>query len=94
MTLLRSPNATKALLVALVVVIVLTGLPVLAGMGSMATCEDCAPALAACGPACPALPAAGFALAVAVLMTMLRLPGRRRPELGYAWSLDPPPRLA
>ena len=92
MTLLRSPNAKKALFVALVVV--LTGLPVLAGMGSMATCEACSPVTVPCGPACPALPLAGFALAVTMLMTMLMHPGRRRPEPGYAWSLDPPPRLA
>jgi hypothetical protein len=94
MDLLRSPTFKKALLIILVVIVVLTGVPVLAGAGHMAMCDDCSPAVAACGPVCAALPAAVFALAVAMLMLVLRGRNRWRPALGFAWSLDPPPRLA
>ncbi len=41
----------QALVLILVVVVAVTGLPVLMGMSGMATCHDCPPALAG-GPAC------------------------------------------
>jgi hypothetical protein len=83
----------KVLLVAVVVVLVVFGMPVLAGMAGMGTCEDCGPAPVPCQPSCAAIPAALTVLVLAAL-GLAPMVGRRRAGLVYAWSLDPPPRLA
>jgi hypothetical protein len=68
----------KTLLVALVVIVVLTGLPVLMGMGGMPWCTDCGPGLPGSAPCLPAL----LAGAVLVLAAALRWRVRH-----MSWSL-------
>lgn len=82
------------LLVALVLLMVLAGLPVLTGMAAMATCEECAPAAMPCGPSCPAVLSSMVAALMLATAGFVAASGRRRAGLVYAWSLDPPPRLA
>ncbi|HVT75917.1 MAG TPA: hypothetical protein VHD87_02720 [Acidimicrobiales bacterium] len=80
------------LVILLIAVVVLTGLPVLMpGMMGVA-CAACGPARIANGGDCAAVLAAA-ALALAVLVTLLR---RRRvlsTAVLFAHALDPPPRL-
>lgn len=92
MTALRSPTATRVLVVALVVVLVLSGLPLLIAMGPGTGCRDCTPAAVSCAPTCPALPASVAGLMVALLVTLTGAATRGRPRLGHARLLDPPPR--
>lgn len=89
----HSSNPRKALLVALVIVLVVAGLPVLAGMAGMGTCEECGPAAMPCQPSCAAV-SLGLAALVLAAAGFVGVTGRRRAGLVYAWSLDPPPRLA
>lgn len=89
---LQSSGVRKALLVALVVVVLLTGIPVLVGAGSMGSCPDCGPVTMPCSVACAVLPAVAVAAMVAMVGLALELP-RRRWGLELAWSIDPPPRL-
>jgi hypothetical protein len=58
---LHSSSVRRALFIALVVVVMLTGLPVLMGMDGMAFCADCGPGLLV-SMICLATLAAGFAL--------------------------------
>jgi len=83
----------KALVLAVVVVVVVTGLPVLMGMSGMATCHDCPPASAG-GPMCIlAVLTAGLAFVLGFgprardheKMLRLRL---------HAFFIERPPRLA
>jgi hypothetical protein len=52
----------RAVVIALVVVVVVTGLPVFMGMNGMAFCADCGPGLLGPMTCLAALAAAGFAL--------------------------------
>ncbi|MFP5319164.1 MAG: hypothetical protein ACLGI2_12850 [Acidimicrobiia bacterium] len=82
----------KALVVLLVLVVVVTGLPIVMGMSAMAPCADCGPAvLAACSVA---ILAAGVAIVLALLA--LRLGTRRQAVrlLLHSFLLERPPRLA
>lgn len=84
----------KALVVLLVVVVIVTGLPVLMGMSGMASCRDCGPALLV-GAACAvAILAAGVALLVALLMQRLRRRTAAVRLLLHTFLLERPPRLA
>ena len=81
----------KALLIALVVVVVVTGVPLVVGMAGM-PCPDCGPATLAGSP-CAALLVA-FGLFLAVASEMLR--SRRGRSLGLVRMavIERPPRLA
>lgn len=91
-TLLHSPNAKKALAVVLVLVVVFTGLPIVMGMSGMADCPEC-DLQAVCSFSCPAV-LFGVSLFVAAAAWLLRPRAVPRYRLGFASSLDPPPRLA
>lgn len=79
----------------LVVVVVVTGLPLAMGMGTMVSCPECGPAVLARAADC--LPVAvlpvlgGLALA---FVGRLRLAERRPPALLFATLLERPPRRA
>lgn len=90
----ESDTGRRLLVVALVVVVVLTGLPIVLNMGGMVACEDCAPALVQCGPACAVAPVAAVGLAAAAFAVVAFVGRRRRAGLLYAWAIEPPPRLA
>ena len=84
----------KALLVALVVLLVVIGIPILMpGMGG-AMCSDCGPAVAA-AQACGLLAVlAGFALAVALLAFRFRTRRDFLWDLLRSLELERPPQLA
>lgn len=84
----------RALIAALVVLLVVIGLPVLMpGMGS-ATCADCGPAVMA-GPSCIlAAVLTGFALAIALVSRRLRIRRDVLFDLLRAMAFDRPPQLA
>ena len=65
----QSSGVRKALLVALVIVVLLTGIPVLVGGSSMESCPDCGPVTMPCVVPCGVLPTA----VVAVVVTTLAL---------------------
>jgi len=87
-------NWKKVLLVALVVLLVVIGLPMLMpGMGS-ATCADCGPAVMA-GPVCVlAAILTGFALLILVTAQRVRLRRDDLFELLRAVAFERPPQLA
>lgn len=89
----RRSTVRTALLVLLVVVVVVTGLPVMVGGMGMEPCPDCGPATLACSVSCATLPAAVL-VAVATLFSFMVVAPRRRHGLEFAWSIDPPPRVA
>ena len=84
----------KALIVGLIVLVVVTGIPIIVGMPSMANCQDCGPA---------ALFGQGCALAILALGAALLLAMWRR-RLGrfehsllvefHRFALERPPQLA
>jgi hypothetical protein len=83
----------KILLVALVVLLVVIGLPVMMpGMG-VAHCDDCAPTVAA-GALCLLAVLGGMGALVLLASESLRLRGRLRRVLLRAALLDRPPQLA
>ena len=83
----------KALLVALVVLLVLVGIPVLMpGMGG-AVCRDCGSAVSA-GQACSALLVSVFALAIALMGVRLRTRRHRYGDLLRSLELYRPPQMA
>ena len=83
----------KVLLVALVVLVVVIGLPVLMpGMGA-ANCDDCGPAVAA-GSLCTFAVLAGLAYVVAVMAQRVRLRHAITTSLLRAAVFDRPPQLA
>ena len=90
---LRSSGVRKALLVALVVIVLLTGIPVLVGGAGMGSCPDCGPVTMPCSVPCATIPAA-LAMVAIVLFGMAFECPRRRWGLDLAWSIDPPPRMA
>lgn len=81
------------LVVALVVFVVLTGLPVLMGTGIMAGCSDCGPATSSHAPGCMVVLAA-VGLVVVTMVRRLRPDASALPLLLRAASLDRPPRFA
>lgn len=83
----------KVLLVALVVLLVVIGLPVLMpGMGG-AYCDDCGPAVAT-GSLCTFAVLAGLAYAAAVMAQRVRLRQAITTGLLRAAAFDRPPQLA
>jgi hypothetical protein len=83
----------KILLVALVVLLVVIGLPVMMpGMG-VAHCDDCAPTVAA-GALCLLAVLGGVASLVLLASGSLRLRGRLTRTLLRTTLLDRPPQLA
>ena len=88
----QSSGVRKALLVALVILVLLTGIPVLVGGSSMASCPDCGPVTIPCAVPCGVLPTAVVAVVVLAFGMAMAWP-RRRWGLELAWSIDPPPRL-
>ncbi len=88
----QSSGVRKALLVALVIVVLLTGIPILVGGSSMASCPDCGPVTMPCAVPCAVLPTAVVAVVVLAFGMAMAWP-RRRWGLELAWSIDPPPRL-
>ena len=84
----------KALLILLVVVIVLTGIPILMGGTGMAMCPECGPATVT-GAACLlAFVAAALAMLIALQSQRARSCGRSMRPLLLAFLLERPPRLA
>ena len=82
----------KALVVALVIVLVVIGLPMLMpGMG-VALCDECGPALLA-GPLCVLAILSCFVLAFAVVSQIIRPHRRTHRHLLRASLLDRPPQL-
>ena len=88
-------NWKKVLVVALVVLLVLIGLPILMpGMGGAGMCPDCGPAVMA-GPACVlAAVLTGLAFAIALLAMRLRTRRDTLFDLLRAVVFDRPPQLA
>ncbi len=83
----------KALFVVLVVVVLLTGLPVLVTMSGMATCPDCGQAISA-GSMCAV---AALAIGAGILALLTQRLRRRRDVLRlllHSFLLERPPRLA
>lgn len=84
----------KALVVLLVVVVIVTGLPVLMTMSGMASCSDCGPAVLAGSTCAVAILAAGVALLLAVFTQRLRRRAAVVRLLLHTFLLERPPRLA
>ena len=85
----------KALLVALVVLVVLIGVPVLMpGMGGAATCTDCPPAVVHAQVCTLAAVLSTFALAVIVLSQRVRQRGAHACQLLFVPLLERPPQPA
>ena len=83
----------KALVIVLVVLVVVTGMPILmGGMGGMAACQDCGPAVLVGGCTLAVL-AAGVSLALVMLVTRLRSRSESIPRLLHSFLLERPPRL-
>ena len=78
--------------VALVLVVLLTGLPIVAGMSPMPDCSECRSGLLAWGMACAVLVAA-VGVIVAAAVTWLSPVHRPERLFLFAADLDPPPRL-
>jgi len=87
-------NWKKALVVALVVLLVLIGIPILMPGMSGALCHDCGPAISS-GQACTLLAVlAGFALAIALLARRFRTRRDLLWDLLRSLELERPPQLA
>jgi hypothetical protein len=82
----------KALLIGLVILLVLIGVPILMGGMGAHGCDACGPAHALCTDTCSVLPSV-LTLSLILMATMLRGPSRPKRSRGYAWAIDPPPRL-
>ncbi|MHB8669549.1 MAG: hypothetical protein ACYDAD_03160 [Acidimicrobiales bacterium] len=82
----------KALIITLVVVMLVTGIPILAGGMSMGSCHDCGAATVTSGPCTPAMLVL-FGLFIAMLVALMR-PSRVLCLLEPVYdALDRPPRL-
>lgn len=84
----------RALILLLVVVVVLTGLPVVFGMAGMGVCAECGPAVLVGSTCAAAILAAGVSLLVALLAERLRSRGLALRVLLLGFLLERPPRLA
>ena len=82
----------RALFITLVIIVVVTGLPVLMSMGDMAACDFCAP-----GVLLPLMCLAALVAAAAMLPALLRAPLRLQERLLrlalVASSFERPPQL-
>ena len=78
----------------LVVVVVLTGLPILMGMAGMASCPDCGPAVLAGATCAMAILVAGVALLLALFTRHLRSRTAVMRLQLHTFLLERPPRLA
>lgn len=82
----------RALFITLVIIVVVTGLPVLMSMGDMAACDFCAP-----GVLLPLMCLAALVAAAAMLPALLRAPLRLQERLLrlalLASSFERPPQL-
>ena len=84
----------KALLLLLVVLVIVTGIPVLvSGMGSMG-CADCPPGVLFMATTCLAVLSGGAALVAAALVLAFGTPGPRRVGRSRDAPLLRPPQLA
>lgn len=83
----------KALVIALVVLVAATGLPILVGMSGMAMCADCGPAflIGSCALAAANL---SFAFALALLATRMKSYPQVAPTFLHSYLLERPPRAA
>ena len=82
----------KALIIALVVVMLVTGIPILVGGMSMGSCHDCGAATVT-GGSCTAATLVLFGLFIAMLVALMRRP-RFACVLDPVYpALDRPPRL-
>jgi hypothetical protein len=82
----------RLLLVAVVMILVLTGLPLLVGITGMATCPNCPPSLPAAGQCLGIL--AGVAAAILLLVSRrLRSRSGWLPPWLYARLFERPPQL-
>ena len=84
----------NALVVLLVVVVVMTGLPVLMGMSGMAACQDCGPAVLVGAGCAAAVLAAGVAIALGLVSQRLRVRRDALRLLLLGFLLERPPQLA
>lgn len=82
----------RLLLVAVVMILVLTGLPLLMGMGGMVACSNCPPALPASGQCLGVLAAAAVVLALLLSGRLRSRSNWLRPWL-YARLFERPPQL-
>ena len=87
------PVVKKVLIIGLVVLIVVTGVPILMGGGSMASCRDCGPAISV-SMTCVAAVLVGVALLIAAASGLIRRRDIALVSLLPRPVLDPPPRLA
>ena len=78
--------------VALILVVLLTGLPIVTGMSHMPECPECRLGLLSWGLACAVLAAAVSLVVTAAVSWLIPLHRRERLFL-LAADLDPPPRL-
>ena len=82
----------KALIIGLVLLVLVTGVPLVVGMAGMASCHDCGPAVMT-GAGCLVVLVSGLALMALALSGRVR---RRRTLLArylVAFRLERPPRL-
>jgi len=84
----------KALVVLLVLVVVVTGLPIVMGMTAMASCHDCGRAVTVDTACTLAVLATGIALVFALASRQLRSRRQVMLLLLYSFLLERPPRLA
>jgi hypothetical protein len=85
----------RGLLILIVLLVVVTGLPILMGPGAMAACPECGPTVLVSAAACLLALTVTSAWALALLLvTSLRLRHDRLPAWVFARLLERPPRLA
>lgn len=79
----------------LVILVLVTGMPVVMGMSGMTACADCGPAIVVGGAFCiVAFLAAGFALLLVALVQALARRNQAVPLTLPPFLLERPPRLA
>ncbi|MGH8974998.1 MAG: hypothetical protein ACRD0C_17570 [Acidimicrobiia bacterium] len=81
----------RGLVVAVVVILLLAGLPILVGMGGMTMCAECD--LGIVGGLCLAVLAAAAGVALSLLHGRVRLRCARVPVRLFALTLERPPQL-
>lgn len=84
----------KALVVALVLLVVLTGVPLAVGMGGMVTCSDCGPANLPMTGGCLVILATALMLVLTSAVTWLRALSLVVSDQLVPRPLEHPPRVA
>ncbi len=84
----------KAVIIALVLLVVVTGIPLAFGMSSMVACADCGPARLATTGACLIVLATGLMLVFASMVSWLRVVGAVVSGQLVPRPLEHPPRVA